>query len=538
MAGREAASIARRWRGLAVALCCVAASAVAGCGGSARLADVVVVASGTDLESANPLTTIHPLSRQMQRYVLLVTLARYDSLLRPSPYFARRWEWSPDRTTLTLHLAQDLRWHDGAPTTARDVAFTLDAARDPATGYARGSELQSLAGVDVRDDSTAVLRFAAPQPAFPLVLCEMAILPAHLLASTPHAELRHAAYDLAPVGNGPFVFTGRAPGQRWSFRRNAAFPADLGGPPAVAGVVIAVVDEATTKFAGLASGDLDLAGISPVMAPLVRRDPSLRVLDYPVLFTTGLVLNSHRPPFDDVRVRRAVSLAIDRERIVAAALAGYGMPAAGPVPPESPLALPGSPARDPRVADSLLDAAGWRRDASGRRTRAGRPFVVELLTVGSGDNAVEQLVQADLAERGIRVEIRQSELGAFLTTARAPEKRYDMLVTGIPGDVALSYVSALFDSRQRGGALDYAGFHTPKLDALLARARSAAGDSARRAAWWDVQRELATDAPIVWLYHSRGVQGVSRRLLNVKMDLRGELVTLARWRLTPAAGGS
>lgn len=495
---------------------------------------MVVVASGTDLESANPLTTIHPLSRQMQRYVLLVTLARYDSLLRPTPYLARRWEWSPDRTTLTFHLVQGLRWHDGAPTTARDVAFTLDAARDPATGYARSSELQTLTAVEARDDSTAVLHFSTPQPEFPLVLCEMAMLPAHLLASTPHAELRHAAFDLAPVGNGPFMFASRAPGQRWSFRRNDAFPAEMGGPPAVAGVVIAVVDEATTKFAGLASGDLDLAGISPTMASLVRRDPSLRVLDYPVLFTTGLVLNSHRPPFDDVRVRRAVSLSIDRARIVAAALAGYGVPAAGPVPPGTPLALPAQPVRDPRLADSLLDAAGWKRDASGRRSRAGRPFSVELLTVGSGDNAVEQLVQADLAERGIRVAIRQSELGAFLTTARAPTKSYDMLITGIPGDVALSYVSALFDSHQAGGALDYAAFHTPTLDALLGRARSAAGDSARQGAWWEVQRELAREMPIVWLYHSRGVQGVSRRLSNVRMDLRGELVTLARWRVAKA----
>ena len=302
--------------------------------------------------------------------------------------------------------------------------------------------------------------------------------------------------------------------------------------------MIAVVDEATTKFAGLASGDLDLAGISPVMAPLVRRDPSLRVLDYPVLFTTGLVLNSHRPPFDDVRVRRAVSLSIGRARIVAAALADYGVPASGPVAPESPLALPGAPIHDPRLADSLLDAAGWRRDATGRRARGGRRFEVELLTVGSGDNAVEQLVQADLAERGIRVEIRQSELGAFLTTARAPEKQYDMLITGIPGDVALSYLSALFDSRQSGGALDYAGFHTPALDALLARARRAAGDSARAAAWREVQRELANDVPIVWLYHSRGVQGVSRRLENVRMDLRGELVTLAKWRVTSRPGGA
>src|SRR5947199_5447732 len=97
-----------------------------------RPAGTVVYASGADLESANPLVTVHPLSRQVQRYVLFVTLARYDSVLRPQPYYARSWTWSPDRATLTLHLDPTLRWHDGVPTTARDAAFTLDLARDPA----------------------------------------------------------------------------------------------------------------------------------------------------------------------------------------------------------------------------------------------------------------------------------------------------------------------------------------------------------------------------------------------------------------------
>ena len=88
------------------------------CAPPARATDVVVVASGAELESANPLVTVHPLSRQVQRYALFVTLARYDSALRAQPYYARRWEWSADRTALTLHLEPTLRWHDGAPTTA------------------------------------------------------------------------------------------------------------------------------------------------------------------------------------------------------------------------------------------------------------------------------------------------------------------------------------------------------------------------------------------------------------------------------------
>jgi peptide/nickel transport system substrate-binding protein len=266
-----------------------------------RPAGIVVYASGTDLESGNPLVTIHSLSRQVQRYALFTTLARYDSTLAPTPYAARSWAWSADRRTLTFHVESALRWHDGSPTTARDVAFTLLAARDPRTGFSRASDLAAIDTVLVPDDSTAVLHFTSAQPAFPLVLCELPVLPEHLLGAVPREAMRRAAFNLAPVGNGPFRFVERVPGQQWRFERNPAFPATLGGSARIRQLVIAVVDEPTTKFAGLASGDLDFAGIAPTMAALAQRDPTMRVLDYPVLQATGLLFNTHRAPFDDQR---------------------------------------------------------------------------------------------------------------------------------------------------------------------------------------------------------------------------------------------
>jgi peptide/nickel transport system substrate-binding protein len=498
-----------------------------------RAPGVVVYASGTDLESGNPLVTVHSLSRQIQRYALFVTLAKYDSALAPSPYAARAWDWSSDRRTLVLHLVPDLRWDDGVPTTSRDVAFTIDAARDPATGYWRSTDLASIDTVLARDDTTISIVFRVPQPTFPLVLCELPILPFHLLGRVPRNEMRRASFNLTPVGNGPFEFVERRAGERWVFRRNDKFPASLGGPPRLAGLVVSVVDEPTTKFAGLASGDLDIAGIAPTMAWLAERDPSLRVVDYPILFTTGLVFNVRKAPFDDPRVRRAFSASIDRERIVRAALAGYGTSAAGPVPPESPFALRAPATRDTVLADSLFDAAGWKRGADGVRRRNGRVFAFDLLTVGSGDNALEQLIQADLALRGVRANIRQVELGTFLTQARAAKKQFDVLVAGVPGDVALAFLGAMFESRQQGGALDYAGFHTPRLDSLFATTRTATTDSARTEAWRNVQRLLRDDMPVAWIYHSRGLQGMSARLHNVVMDLRGEMATLAQWQLEP-----
>jgi len=91
----------------------------------------------------------------------------------------------------------------------------------------------------------------------------------------------------------------------------------------------------------------------------------------------------------------------------------------------------------------------------------------------------------------------------------------------------------MYDSRQRGGSLDYADYHTPRLDALFARTRAAASPGALVVAWRDVQAELMREMPAVWVYHARGIQGISRRMRNVEMDLRGEMESLARWDVGP-----
>lgn len=508
----------------------LALATLVACERAPRASDTVVIASGADLESANPLVTIHPLARQVQRYALFVTLARLDEHLIAQPYYARAWHFSPDRRALTFDLVPALRWDDGEPTTARDVAFTLDAARDPATGFPRASDLAKLTSVSADNDSTVTLHFSTPQPRFPELLAELPIVPAHRLASVTRTSMRSDSFAVHPIGNGPFRFVQRVAGQRWELARNDGFPAAMGGPPKLRRVIIAIIDEAATKFAGLTSGELDLAGISPAMAPLVARDPLLRVIDYPVLQSYGIVFNVARAPFDDVRVRRALSLAIDRRRIVAVAVHGYGEPSSEAIPSTHPYGAASAPKQDTATADSLLDAAGWRRGANGLRERGGKTLAFELLTVGSSDNAAEQLIQSDLARVGARVEIRQREMASFLAAARATPRSFDALYTGVPGDLSLSHLSAMFDSRFAGGALDYAGFHDARLDSLL-RAANAAPDSVTRARWSAVERELDASMPVAWIYHARGVQGASRRLEGVTMDLRGELVALASWRV-------
>lgn len=465
---------------------------IAACGSeAARRGPSVVYASGADLPSVNPLATVLPFAKQVERYVLLTTLVRYDSTLAPQPYLAKSWTWSADRKTLVFRLQPGVRWHDGVPTTARDVAWTLAAARDPATGYPRLNDFADVAFVNDPNDSTVVMRFAAPHSAMPDVLTDLAILPAHLLDSIPHAELRRAAWNERPVGNGPFRFVAHEPGRRWVFAANPEFPAALGGPPALERFIVVVIDEPTTKLAALTAGEVDFAGIQPAHAAFVRKNPALAVLDYPVILPYGIVFNTRVPPFNDPRVRLAVALALDRREIVDGYLYGFGAVADGPVPPGVPgyVPVPALPT-DPDSARRLL---------------GGRRISFELLAVGSGEAALEQMIQARLAAVGFDVAIRQLELTAFLARVSAARHDFAAAVLGQPGDLGLGYLANLGD---------LAGLRAP-------------ADPARAERWF------RDSLPVAFLYHTRGVQGMNARVQGVRMDLRGELPTVAAWRTAP-----
>jgi len=458
---------------------------------SPRRGATVLFASGADLQSINPLLTVHPLARQVQRYVLLTTLARYDSALTARPYLARAWSFSGP--ALTFRLRTDVRWHDGSPTSARDVVWTLDAARDPVTGYPRFNDLRAVSAVRALNDSTVEVRFTTPpaHSGLPDVFTDLAILPAHLLDSVPRGRLREAAWNATPVGNGPFRFVLHEPNRRWVFARNPDFPADLGGPPQIERFIVVVVDEPMIKLSALVAGELDFAGISPQHARFVRRDTALAVRDYPLIFPYGLVLNTRRPPFNDPRARLAAALAIDRQEIVDGYLFGFAAVANGPVAP----AVPGYRATHPLT---LAPDSARRLVAS-----LGAPPRFELLTVGSGEAALEQMLQARLAAVGFEVTIRQLELSAFLDRVNGARHDFTAAVMGIPGDPGLGFLQSLGD-----------------LTGVPIPADPAAA-----------QQVLADRLPVVWLYHARGVQGINNRVQGVQMDVRGELPTITAWHI-------
>jgi len=457
------------------------------CTNAPRHGRSVVFASGADLQSVNPLVTVHPFARQIERYVLLTTLARYDSNLTPQPYLASSWSWSRNRRRLVLHLYRGLPWHDGVPTTARDVAWTINAARDPRTGYPRQGDLAPITRLDAPDDSTVVIAFVDSQARFPDVLTDLAIAPAHLLDTVPPERMRRAAWNEQPVGNGPFRFVLHEPNRRWVFAPNPAFPKALGGPPALDRFIVVVVDEPQTKLAALVDGELDIAGIQPAHAKFAARDASLRVLDYPMLLPYVIVFNVRKQPFNDPAVRRAISESIDRQQIVDGYLYGFGRAASRPLAPGAAEALPVLPAR--------LSTA--------RRLLGGRKIGFELLTVGSGEAPLEQMLQSQLARVGCDVRIRQLELTAFLDRVYGAHE-FDAALLGVQGDLGQGYVRTI---------TRLAGMATESVPQAL--------------------QVVYDSEPAAFLYYARGLQAVSRRITGIRMDLRGELPTITAWHVSP-----
>jgi peptide/nickel transport system substrate-binding protein len=321
----------------------------------------------------------------------------------------------------------------------------------------------------------------------PDVLTDLALLPRHLLDTVPKGGLRQAAWNRDPVGNGPFRFAAHEPNRRWVFTANGDFPAELGGPPLLERFVIAVVDEPTTKLAALTSGELDLAGINPAHAEFVRANPRLMVLDYPLLFSYAMILNTRRPPFDRLPARQRIADAIDRRAIVDGILFGFGTPATGPLPP---------------TLAAIAAIPSQRRGISPDDGDSGLRF--ELLTVGSGEAALEQMIQAQLATRGIRAEVRQLELSTFLDRVEGRAREFDAAVLGVSGDLALGHLARIL---------------------AIAGLRAEGGNER-------LVSEIADSVAAVFLYHARGVQGINRRVQGITMDLRGELVTLTRWRVS------
>lgn len=324
---------------------------------------------------------------------------------------------SEDGRVVTLRLREGPTWHDGVPVTSADVAFTWRVITDPDLPIPTRTVWRDIVSIETPDPQTAVITFADTNVAF-LGQASFAgsfVLPSHLLEGV--GDLANAAFHRAPVGNGPFRLAEWQAGSFLRFERNDAYWA---GAAHFESVVIRIVPGSEAQRTVLSRGEADLVlQVALTELPFLAGLGEYRRVSVPTFANWQLWLNHEDAVLSDVRVRRALVHAIDRETIAETLLGGLSEPDDA-VLPVSHWAHAADVRRypfDAAEAHRLLDEAGWVRSGAGR-AQAGRPLVVELINIaGQADRLqVVQAVQAYWRAVGVQAEIREVDAASFVPT--------------------------------------------------------------------------------------------------------------------------
>jgi peptide/nickel transport system substrate-binding protein len=400
-----------------------------------------------------------------------LTRFREDGSIAPG--LAESWEVSEDGRSYTFHLRDGVRFHDGTAFDAGDVVFSLDRARGPDSTNAQKALFDGIEAVTALDPGTVRVDLGAPDSGF---LWALAWGDAVILAP----ETADAAAT-APVGTGPFRFDRWVRGDRVELARNDAY---WGAPVALDRAVFRFISDPTAAYAALLAGDIDAFPNVPAPETLMqfKADPHFQVTVGLTEGETILAINNARPPLDDIRVRRAIAHAIDRQALIDGALYGYGTPIGSHFAPHHPayVDLTGLSAYDPDAARSLLAEAGF---ADGLRLTLTLPPPAYARRGG-------EIVAAQLRAVGIDARIEAVEWAQWLERVFRGHD-YDLTIVSHtePLDIGI-YARPDY----------YFGYDNPEMGALMARLRAAPDTAGRNAILAEAQAIIARDQVNAFLF--------------------------------------
>jgi peptide/nickel transport system substrate-binding protein len=503
-----------------------------------------VIATTVDLGGVNEL--IAPNTRFTHELIDLQFLGllaeQADFADRPpsfEPSLAESWTTSPDGRTITFRLRPDARWSDGRPVTAADVVFSHRAqtAAEVAWPYAESKE--AIVDVVAVDPKTVVYRLARGYPHQLVDVNDGVILPEHVWSRLPLADWRRAGdwFREHRVASGPYRLAEWRAGVELVLERN---PHHWAAPPpgAPARAVFRVIPDPAALVEQLLAGAFDFYdGLSALDVARVERAPGMRVIAVEGRQFDYLGWNQRRPPFDDVRVRQAMTLAIDRPALVDALHHGHAQIAVGPVPAAfwaRDRELEPWP-YDPAAARALLAEAGFAdADGDGVVERDGRELAFELITNAGNRIRADAmvLVQEQLARVGVAVRPRAVEMQSFV--ARLDSRDFDAALSGWAVDTTLDLRPYFHSNEIRADGLNFVGCSIPELDRLLDATRTASDLEATRPLYRRIQRLLHDQQPYTFLWEPQRLVAVRAGIAGVEPDPLSALDSLPRWRRTAA----
>lgn len=416
---------------------------------------------------------------------------------------------SEDGRTLTYHLRRGVKWHDGAPFDARDVIFTWHAIMNPRNNVLTRSGYDDIVAMSAPNPYTLVVQLRHPYaPAiatfFGPSLTPMSILPAHILAKLP--DINRASFDRAPIGTGPFVLTHYDTDTDVILKAN---PDYWRGAPKLAEVRFIISPDPNTRVLQMRSGDADVYyEPGDNLVSQLQRISGVHVLDLTFNEFWYLAYQTTHPPLDDVRVRRALSMSVDRSFVVSAIANGGGSPAEGDQPPYSWAFDPHAraPAYDPAGAAKLLDSAGWHLGASGYRYRNGHRLSLEYVTSSGYAEGVKfaPVFQQDMKRLGIEVGVKMYPTSLLFAAKGSGgivnNGKFDVLWTGWIGGVDPDDDTLWACDQIPPAGYNLSQYCDPRIDAQERIALTSYDEDVRRAAYWRIQSLVNEDVPADFLF--------------------------------------
>jgi peptide/nickel transport system substrate-binding protein len=403
--------------------------------------------------------------------------------LSVSPELAESWEISDDGTVYTFNLRQGVMFHNGRELVADDVKFSYERLIDPETASPSAADLASVSTIEAPDDYTVVITLNAPDASFLTFLAGQSTI-----VFPPEVIEEFGDLTQVAVGSGPFVFQEYVPNTRVVLTRNEDyFESPL---PYLDGVELLIAAEDTSRTAALVSNTVDFIEYAPSQdIPIFEGDDSIKLTGTSIAQIRMIGFNLTREPFTDVRVRRAINMAIDRGPIIDAALFGYGTPTDTIFPQDFWAALPREiPPPDPDGAIALLAEAGYPDGFDTTITGWAEYGFLENTAI---------VVQEQLRQIGIRAELNLLDTGTMGQTVYV-DRDFDMAVTGDSGFVDPNgLVFGNFKSDEGGNFVSY---NNPEVDELILAGIATTDEEERAEIYRRLQEILLEDLPWVNLY--------------------------------------
>lgn len=473
----------------------------------------VVVAISSDPAGLNPAITtqggVHLICGS-----IFSGLVAHDFNLNPVPDLAERWDVSPDGRTYTFHLAPNAMFHDGVRVTSEDVKFTFEQLLLKYHSRTRTSIGDNLRQILTPDAHIVVFEFNKPYAAF-LKLVDVTnapVMPKHLYEGTDPLTNLH---NTNPVGSGPFKFQDWLKGDHLTLVRNPHYFKT--GKPYLDRIVYKVMPSESLATIAFERGEVDyLTSPSPLDAARLKNTPGVVVTDkgregFATVET--LVPNLTREPLSDLRVRRAMVHAIDKQFLVDKLLFGQGVAATGPVSHLLAWAYNSNVENyefNVGLANQMLDEAGRRRGSDGIRFHLKFPHAAAYAKVA-------EALRDQLREAGIAVDLQQMEFAAAVDAVYV-KKDFDLgfasFENGPDPDIGVKRTVVSLNI----GPIPFsngAGYRNPRVDELFNLAAAELDKKKRTAYYFEVQDILVKDLPYFWLYEPRtsaaykaGLQGM------------------------------